>query len=287
MILAAGLGTRMRPLSAWRAKPLAFVGDRPALEHVLQAVRRAGVTRVVVNAHHRAEDVHAFAAGQSAELRVSEETELLGTAGGVHHARALLGDGDVLVWNGDILADVDAHALVRAHRSLATLVGRPGARGSGNVGLADDGRVVRLRAETTAPGETRGGEFLGIHVLGQVLRRELPARGCLVGDVLLPALRRGARVDAFVTDASFSDIGTLGAYLGANLAWLAARSVRSFVAPGAQVADGVELDRAIVLEGARVSGRGTLSRVVVWPGAACAAPLANAVVAPEGIAYVE
>jgi mannose-1-phosphate guanylyltransferase len=287
MVLCAGLGTRMRPLSAWRAKPLAPVGDRPALAHVLDAVRRASPERVVVNAHHRAGDVRAYARAERRGVAVSEETELLGTAGGVRAARELLGPGDVLVWNGDVLAGVDAAELARAHGDEATLAIRAGAPGSGNVGIAADGRVVRLRRETTAAGEVRGGEFLGIHVLGEELRGALPERGCLVGDVYLPAMRRGARVRAFFTDAPFWDIGTLEAYLDANLAWLAARGATSFVAPGAQVDPAVALEGAIVLEGARATGVGALTRVVVWEGAACVAPLASAVVAPEGIAVVE
>jgi mannose-1-phosphate guanylyltransferase len=284
MVLSAGLGTRMRPLTEWRAKPLAPVGDRPALAHVLDAVARGGVGRVVVNAHHRAGDVRAFAAADG-RFVVSEEADLLGTAGGVAHARSLLGDGDVLVWNGDILADVDVARLVRAHRTDATLVVRPGTAGSvgaGNVGLATDGRVVRLRNETVAAGEVAGGEFLGVHVVGRELARGLPARGCLVGDVYLPAMRAGARLEAFPYAGAFWDIGTVAAYVDANMAWLAARGEHAWVAPGAEVSPDVELHDAIVHAGARITGRGRVSRTIVWDGASCEAPLDGVVVAREG-----
>jgi mannose-1-phosphate guanylyltransferase len=279
MILAAGLGTRMRPLSTWRAKALAPVGDAPAIAHFVGALRRAGVARIVVNAHHRADDVRAFARTDGG-LVVSEEEAILGTAGGVLRAAGLLGDGDVLVWSGDILApDLDAARLVAAHRAEATLAVRPLPRGAGNVGIAEDGRVVRLRHETIAPGEVRGGEFFAIHVLGARLRARLPPLGCLVGDVYLPALRAGARLEAFVTDAHFWDIGTPANYLAANLAWLAGR--RAFVAEGADVAAGVRLEHAVVGKGAAVLG--DLESVVVWDGARVEAPLAQAIVAPEGI----
>src|SRR5580693_8036978 len=136
MVLAAGLGTRLRPLTDQRAKPLVPVGDRAALAHVLDRLRAAGVPHAVVNAHHHADQVSAFVRGGSWDVRVSEERELLGTAGGVAHARALLGGGDLLLWNGDILAEVDLAALVGAHvashvassvgsRSSATLVVQP------------------------------------------------------------------------------------------------------------------------------------------------------------------
>jgi mannose-1-phosphate guanylyltransferase len=286
MVLSAGKGTRMRPLTDWRAKPLAPVGDRPALAHVVDALASAGITRIVANAHHRAGDVRAFAE-RDGRFVVSEEQDLLGTAGGVAHARALLGDGgDVLVWNGDILATVDVRALVAAHRADGTLLVRPGAAGSGNVGLAADGRVVRLRKETVLPGEVRGGEFLGVHVVGRALVRDLPARGCLVGDAYLPAMRAGGRLDAALYDGAFWDIGTVGAYLDANLAWLAARGVAAWVEGGAHVAPGVTLDRVLIHAGARVTGRGVLARAVLWEGATCEAPEDAVVVAPQGRARV-
>ena len=281
MVLSAGLGTRMRPLTDWRAKPLAPVGDRPALAHVVGALAAAGIARIVANAHHRADDVRAFAA-RDGRFVVSEEATLLGTAGGVAHARALLGDSDVLVWNGDILAPVDVGALVAAHRAAATLLVRMGPAGSGNVGVAEDGRVVRLRRETVLPGEARGGEFLGVHVLGGALAGTLPARGCLVGDVYLPAMRAGARVEATPFDGTFWDIGTVAAYLDANLAWLAARGERAWVEDGAHVAPEVELVNALVHAGARVTGRGRLTRAVVWEDATCEAPAEGVIVAKEG-----
>jgi mannose-1-phosphate guanylyltransferase len=281
MILCAGLGTRLRPLSDWRAKPLVHVGDRPAVAHILDRVRAAGAPRVVVNAHHRGDDVRAFL---PRDVALAHELELLGTAGGVANAAALLGEGDVLVWNGDILAEVDVRALADAHRSserAATLVVLPRAAGEGNVGVDARGRVVRLR-ERVSGDEARGGDFLGIHVVGPALRAIAPARGDLVGDVYLPAMRAGADVRVHEYAGAWWDIGTIAAYLDANLAWLAPRA--SWVAPSARVASSVTLGACVVGEGASVEGAGALERCVVWPGARAVAPLADAVVAPEGIA---
>lgn len=277
MVLSAGLGTRLRPLTEHTAKPLVPVGDRPALAHVLDHLRAAGVPRVVVNAHHLASQVVAFARAQAGDVRVSEEAELLGTAGGIAHARGLLGEGDVLVWNGDILADVDVGALVRAHESVATLVVQPLARGEGAVGLDGQGRVVRLRTERFGD-ETRGGQFLGIHVLGAALRERLVSPGGLVEDVLVPALARGEVVRAFEFHGAWHDIGTLESYREANLAWLAARGLASWVAPDARVASSVSLDRSLVGAGAVVEGEGSLARCIVWPGARAVAPMHDRVV---------
>lgn len=267
MVLCAGLGTRLRPLTGELAKPMVPVGDEPAVAQVVARVRSAGATRIVVNVHHRPDDLRAWA--EAEHIAVSHERELLGTAGGVARARLLLGEGDVLVWNGDILSELDARELVAAHSARAaepphgaTLAVRPRPAGEGNVGLDAQGSIVRLRKESFGV-EARGGEFLGIHVIGAPLREHLPAQGCLVGDVYLPALRRGERLRAHLTDASFIDVGSLAQYLAANAAWLAARGLRSWAHPSAVV--NAAVDGSVIGAGAVVDAPATDS--VVWPGA--------------------
>jgi mannose-1-phosphate guanylyltransferase len=288
MVLAAGLGTRLRPLTDHRAKCLVPVGDRPMLAHVVDRVA-AAASVVVVNAYHRVDEVRAFAAERGemrAEILLSVEAELLGTAGGVHHARALLGAGPLLVWNSDVLADVDPAALLVAHAASpdaeATLVVRFRPDGGGNVGLDAAGRVVRLRGEGVG-GEVRSADFLAIHVIGEGLRARLPERGCLVGDLYIPAIRRGARIDAVAYAGPWADVGGVRAYLDANLAWLDAANRPAWVHPRAHVGDAVRVDRSVVGDGAVVEGAGALTRTVVWPGAVATAPLVDAVVVPGGI----
>jgi mannose-1-phosphate guanylyltransferase len=282
MVLAAGLGTRLRPLTDLCAKCLVPIGDRPALAHVLDRLAAAGFTRVVVNAHHRADEVAAFVRGRGAGVAVSEEPELLGTAGGLRRAASLLIAGDALVWNADIFADIDPIALIAAHATApardATLVVRPREPGQGSVGLDATGRVVRLRRERIAE-ESRGGDFLGVHLIGAALRAGLPERGCLVGDVYIPALKRGAVLRSLVHDLPFFDVGDVESYHAANLSWLTARSLGRWAGPGAHVAPGVLLERTLLGAGAEASGLGMLDRCVVWPGSAVVAPLSRAVVA--------
>jgi mannose-1-phosphate guanylyltransferase len=283
MVLAAGLGTRLRPLTDLCAKSLVPIGDRPALAHVLDRLAAAGLTRVVVNAHHRADEVAAFVRSRGAGVAVSEEPELLGTAGGLARAASLLGAaGDALVWNADILAQIDPIALLAAHAAPpardATLVVRPRDPGQGSVGLDAAGRVVRLRRERIAE-ESRGGDFLGVHVMGAALRGGLPERGCLVGDVYIPALKRGAVLRSLVHDLPFFDVGDVESYHAANLSWLTARGLARWAGPGGRVAPGVLLERTLLGAGAEASGAGTLDRCVVWPGSAVVAPLSRAVVA--------
>ena len=268
MVLAAGLGTRLRPLTDVLPKPLVPVGDRAALDHVVARLRTAGVERIVVNAHHLAGPVEVHAAAMPG-VSVSVEAELLGTAGGIQRAAALLGEGDVVVWNGDILADVDVAALVGAHRDAATLVVQPLPAGQGSVGVDAQGRIVRLRTERFGE-EARGGQFLGIQVIGAALRARLPPSGGLVEDLYVPAMARGETLRARWFEGPWSDIGTIASYLEANVAWLEARGERAWVGPGARVGAGVVLERSVVGAGAIVEGTGVLAGCVVWPGRATA-----------------
>ena len=286
-ILAAGLGTRLRPLTDLQPKPLVPIGDAPALEHVAARLREAGCTALVANAHHHAAEIVAFGRARGIEVSV-EDGEPLGTAGGLAGAAKLLGDGDVLVHNGDVLVEMDLAGLVAAHESClgarapaATLAVVFGPKGTGNVGFDHAGRVVRLRGERFGPEEASGGEFTGVHVVGARLRATLPPKGCLVGDVYMPHMRRaggqGAEIHV-VSAKSFVDIGSLAGYLEANRLWLARRGERWWIGPGATVADSVTLEDTVVGAGARITGEGSLVRCVVWPGARAVAPLTDVVV---------
>jgi mannose-1-phosphate guanylyltransferase len=275
MVLCAGLGTRLRPLTEEIAKPLVPIGDRPALAHVMgQVGRLASFPTRVINVHHRPEDLERWAGERG--IAVSREIDLLGTAGGLEHAASLLGDGDVLVWNGDILCELDVDALLAAHRSEATLAVVARALGTGNVGMDDEGRIVRLRKDSFG-NETRSADFIGIHVVGAALRAKLPSKGCLVGDVYLPALARGARLEAHVVDVPFSDVGSIAEYVAANHAWLGSR--REWAAADAIV--NASIEGSIVGAGARIDAPAT--RSIVWPNAHVKEAVSDAIVTPRRV----
>jgi mannose-1-phosphate guanylyltransferase len=281
MVLCAGLGTRLRPLTDERAKPMVPVGDLPAVAHVIARVRLAAPARIAVNVHHRPEDVRAWAEGE--HIAVSHEPELLGTAGGLAGAAAHLGTGAVLVWNGDILSELDPRDLLGAGvsgasgegASLATLALHARPAGEGNVGFRADGRIVRLRKASFGV-EDHGGDFLGIHVIGATLRALLPRKGCLVGDVYIPALARGERLHAHVTAASFVDVGSVAQYLAANAAWLAQRGLSSWAHPTAVVR--APIDGSVI--GARAVIAAPALASVVWPDARVESACTAAVVTP-------
>jgi mannose-1-phosphate guanylyltransferase len=215
---------------------------------------------------------------------VLHEPELLGTAGGLANAAPALGEGDAVVWNGDILIDLDVRALLAAHRAggaAATLAVAPRPAGEGTVGIDVAGRVTRLRGERFGE-EAAGGDFVGVQVVGEALRRRLPARGCLVGDVYLPWLRSGGPLATSPAPDAWDDVGTVAAYLQANRRWLSRSRRSAHVGAGAVVAERVEVLGSVLGAGARVGGAGALRGCVVWPGAQAEAPLEGAVVTAAG-----
>jgi mannose-1-phosphate guanylyltransferase len=285
MILAAGFGTRLRPLTDELPKPLVPVGDRAAVAHIADRLAKAGIHAAVLNTHHLAA---AFTPRRIAalplRLQVIHEAAILGTAGGVANAAPLLGNGDVILWNGDILADVDVAALLEIHRSAqaaATMVVAPRKLGEGTVGLDDAGAIVRLRGERFGV-EARGGDFLGVYALGPVLRARLPHEGCLIGDACLPTLRAGGRLASLTVTTPWDDIGSIASYLRANTRWLARRETRSYVGDGAEIAEGVTIEDSVIGAGAQVTGRGCVRGAVIWPGARVEAPVEAVVVTTSG-----
>jgi len=289
MILCAGLGTRLRPLTNELPKPLVWIGDRPALAHIVEKLQRGGVDNLVLNTHHLAERFDdRLLATLPIPTQLVHEPTIRGTAGGVAGAAGMLPTGEVIVWNGDILADVDIAGLRRAYAqevargALAVLVVLPRDRvGEGTIGLGDDGGVVRLRGQVFGE-EKRSADYVGVQMIGTDVRSRLPAEGCFMADVYLPALRRGERIATTNSVTRFTDLGTVDAYHEENLRWLRESGAESYVANDAVVGPDVHVEASIIGAGATIEGAGRLNRVVVWPGATARAPLENAVVLQSG-----
>jgi MurNAc alpha-1-phosphate uridylyltransferase len=165
MLLAAGLGTRMRPLTDTRPKPLVEVNGRTLLDRVLDKLARQGITRAVVNVHHFAEQVESHLAKRNdLEIIISDERGLLmETGGGVVQALPLLGDEPFFAINTDVtwatpgddtfsrMADAWDPARMDALLLLAAMDNTLGFRGPGDFYLNDDGQVERRGERERAP----------------------------------------------------------------------------------------------------------------------------------------
>jgi mannose-1-phosphate guanylyltransferase len=283
LILAAGFGTRLRPLTLELPKPVVPVGDRPLLARVAAACRLAGVERLVANAHHDHQKLSSIIQQLKLGIEVVVEPEIRGTAGGVAGARPLLGSGPVLVWNGDILAEPPVARLLDEARDpqAQVLAVSPRPVGQGSVGLDEQGRVVRLRGRVFGE-ESRSGDYIGVMALGTEVVAALPDRGCLIGDVALPALERGQPVRSVESAGAWSDLGDLAAYVEANFEWLDRTGEPCWKAPTSRVSPDVRLERSLLGEQVEVTGSGVVREVIAWPGARLTAPLSRAVVLGSG-----
>lgn len=276
-VLAAGLGTRIHALSRETPKPLLPVGLSTPFERAVEALRAGGASRVVANASHLAAAIVARARALDVSV-VVEEGGPFGTAGGLANARL---DADaVAIWNGDIVADLAVRPLVEALPGAAAVLAVRGREpiGRGNVGLRGD-RIVRLRDQRLGDDEDRSAWFAAVQVLERSLVQAAPSRGCLVGDLLIPALLRGVALRAVETAGAWHDVGDLRSYLAANLA------EAPLVGEGARVE--VPIGRSVVGARATVTGSGALDRVVVFPGAHAVAPLSSCIVTLGEVVPVE
>jgi mannose-1-phosphate guanylyltransferase/mannose-1-phosphate guanylyltransferase/phosphomannomutase len=154
MVLAAGLGTRLKPLTFEIPKPMVPVLDRPVMAHILAMLERQGFDEVVSNLHYFPDTIRDYF-GDRVEYRFEEE--LLGTAGGVRNVADFFGDELVVVVSGDALTDIDLNGLVARHRSaggIATLTVKkvPDTTGYGVVIHDADGRIQGFQ-EKPAPAE--------------------------------------------------------------------------------------------------------------------------------------
>jgi len=224
MLLAAGLGTRLRPLTDHTPKALIEVGGVPILERIALRLVDAGADRLVINVHHHAEQIDRYVAergGWGVEVVVSREPDQpLETGGGLLHARHLLrNDAPFFLHNADILSDLDLGALYGAHLArpdaLATLavMERPTSRfllfdDLGLFGRADERNGFEVRARPAVGAETRLA-FGGVHVISPAIFPLLTETGAF--SILDPYLRlagEGRAVLPFRVDgAEWLDIG--------------------------------------------------------------------------------
>ena len=223
LVLTAGLGTRLRPLTWIRAKPAVPIGAEPLIARILGWLAACGVRDAILNLHHRPESISAVVGdgGQfGLRVRYSWEPRILGSAGGVRRAFSLIAGDELLVVNGDTVTNVAVAALTASHRASGALVTlaltpNPDPARYGGVRLDPDGAYAGTIRDAGA------WHFVGV----QVVRREavqdledgVPAQS--IGDAYdrLAGRLRGS-VRGWTSHASFFDVGTPATYLAACLA---------------------------------------------------------------------
>lgn len=305
-VLAAGLGTRLRPLTEHRPKPLVPVAGVPMLAYALALCARHGMDRVVVNAHHLAEQILPWTGlREGVDVAVAVEApEILGTGGGLRAVRHHLAERFVVV-NADVLSDVDLAALRDAvPPGGAAMALRPHAEDAARYGVvaADaTGTVVRLARVAQAEAEgpvALDTHFTGLHALDRSTLERVPDGFACIVRTAYAELVPERRVRGLRHPGTWLDVGDPAAYLAANRAVLdgaavpldpfprAAHAVRpgrvhgdasgfpglsvdgtAWIGPGARLGRGVRLEASVVGHGASVPADTRLRRCVVWDGA--------------------
>ncbi len=245
MILAAGFGTRLFPLTIDRTKPaIPFLG-KPLVGYVAEYVAKFGFEDVVVNLHHQPESVKkALGCGADFGVKIHYTEEIpaiLGTAGALDNARHLLEDDTFVIVNGKIITDIDIAEAVETHRrsgAIATMVLKPNikrerftevyAKDGLLTGFGDFahplsvGEIKDITRDLTAPLM-----FTGIHILEPRVFDYIP-RGVysdIVPTFYNPALKNGEKIAVHVTNANWFELSTIPRYLDVSLEMMNGSSV--------------------------------------------------------------
>ena len=224
MILAAGFGLRLRPLTEIIPKPLIPVKGRPLIAHTVALLRRNGVEEVVINLHHHAKKImDALGYGKRFGLKItySFEKTILGTGGGLKKAEQYLSDGTFFLINSDIIADVELQDVLSFHRkkkAIATMVLRkdPNIESYGAIGINRDGRIRQFlnRLHPEAGEKLTKYMFTGIHILEPEVFSYIP-EGVFssITKLMYPSLLVNEKmVFGYIMRGYWSDLGTQERY---------------------------------------------------------------------------
>ncbi len=217
MILAAGRGTRLGELGQTMPKIMVDVGGEPLLERQIRYLKDGGIERIVINAHHLADQVEGFVAEHplAYDVDVVVEAELLGTAGGVRNALPLLGEDPFVVLYGDVIVDESVDTVMDTHRRVGgvatlTLYWATEVEGKGTVEVTPAATVGAFHEKASA--YVAGGAYVnaGLYIVEPSLIRDLPAgvEFDFGHDVFPMALAQRQVLATHVLDAPVIDVGT-------------------------------------------------------------------------------
>jgi len=298
LVLSAGRGERLRPLTDVLPKPLMPVLGTPVVERTLRQLATAGVESVAVNLHHLGAEIRERLGDRVAGMPIVYSTEevLLGTLGPFGRLREFFDATDpVLLVNGDSLCRWPVGAVSRVHRASgadATLLlssRADPARFGGGVVTDRHGRVLSFRGATDIDGAARRGVFAGLHVIRGGLLVDVAARPAdIVRELYEPILQRGGFIHGVFTRRRWHDLGLPSRYLRAVLSAVRAplrggRIRRSWKAadvrlePGAKIRASVleagtvveadaRIDGSLLLDGAHVGAGSEVSGSILGPG---------------------
>lgn len=278
MILAAGYGERLWPLTADRGKPALPVLGKPLVGYVAEYLAQNGVNEAVVNLHHRPESVRK-SLGDGSEfglhLEYVYEPVILGTSGGLDNAREFFQEGTFICVNGKIITDIDLHAAIETHRkqkALATLVLKRNTRRERfSMVETADGLVTRFGVMPQPAAESDANAplmFTGIHILEPRIFDYIPPGvfSDSVVHVYPQAMAKGERIAAHVGEGIWHELSTLQRYLDISLDLLAAQNRDVFAGDRSSVPSNAKIRDAILWNDVVVENDGSVTRSIVGDG---------------------
>lgn len=279
MILAAGLGTRLRPLTLERAKPAIPVLGKPLVIRLLEHLMDQGGTEFRLNLHHLPSSIESIFASppwMGLPVTFSHEETILGTAGGLKNNESFFNEETFLMANGDILFDFPLDQALAFHKeqeALATLVlyrQTPPYRHF-PVRITEDGRFQNFKNVRGPARQVREATyvFTGIHILEpEIFERIPPGCFCEINDEVYPeALNQGKRILGFPVDGYWNDLGDPARYLQASADLLRHRGTTrtSYISADVHVGDSVEIGANVSIEaGCRLDSNSLVQSAILW-----------------------
>jgi NDP-sugar pyrophosphorylase family protein len=293
IVLSAGYGTRLWPLTEDRTKPAIPILGKPLVGYVAEYLAGYGIDEIVVNLHHRPQSVRdALGDGGrfGVKLRYVEEPEILGTSGALDNTREFFEHETFIAVNGKIITDIDLNAALETHRrtqALATLVLLPNIRRERfSVVETEDGRVKAFGGMPIDSGDGPAPlMFTGIQILEPRIFEYIP-RGVFshsTTNVYPQAIAKGETVAAHVAAGKWRELSTLRRYLEISVELLKERAIsyvsgeKSIIDPTASIVDSILWDEVEVGAGAIINRAVLADRVIVPAGEV----VENAVVVPR------
>ncbi|HSP05570.1 MAG TPA: NDP-sugar synthase [Acidobacteriota bacterium] len=276
LLLAAGLGTRLKPFTFSCAKAALPLLDLPFIHYPLQYLRAQGISEVVINLHAHPDTVRSAAGAACVDMKIhySHEPEILGTAGALWKAKDLLGEDPFVVLNGDMLCDIPLPEMLRRHQefnSLVTLAIMDSNSFPNYSGLYfQDTQPPRL-AGLQGPGKKW--HYTGVQIVSpDVIQRIPPNRRSEIFKDVYPDLMASGRIAGFSYSGMWREIGSLKEYLQTSLDLIenplpehlrpAKMSCRT-ISTKATVENGAVVEESIVMAGAVIRSGATVRRSIV------------------------
>lgn len=272
MILAAGLGTRLRPLTEKKPKALIPVVNRPIIARNIDYLKQHGADRIVVNAHHHYQQVLDYLCGDAAfgaKIEVRVEPVILGTGGGIKNTEDFWDDAPFVVINTDVLTDINLTKVFEHHKrcgALATMV------------LQDFPPYNKIRLDaggfvTLIPRayDGKGLAFTGIHVIEPGLLSQIPpGQFSDIIDCYRGLIQSGRPMAGYVSrDHRWHDVGDIPSYVATNLAFL---EEPFSVGPGCALAPSAMLQEwAVIGDKTEIEDKAEIRRSILWEGVKVAA----------------